>query len=833
MVRTKLIISILIVLAVLGSTALGKIRWTGGGGDNLWNNPANWNQNIVPPAHEQAQIDAGLGIEVLIDANHVDANEAVANEVRVAYQEGNETTLIVDGGTLRIVGRLFIAAREESKGTVVVNSGQIITPLLRTRLGEATITLNGGLVDCAGLMEIGMEQDREVEGALNANTNVIELNAGTLKVGTLTLVNNMAMDIKDGMFILGGDSQAVVEGHAQAGRITVFGQNASRGGLIVRYDPNLDQTLVTADASLIELTKAWAASPTGEGTPLNVDSLTWNPGDMTAAAQGHDVYFGTDDNAVSAATVDNPEDVYMGRQDANSFDLGELILAQTYYWRVDQIDGETGEVYPGNVWSFTIVPSLMIDNFDGYPNWEAVLEVWQEAGSAYNWISTTFAADGNALGVDIRPEDGLNGEMILERDMDLTANGIKALAFDFASDPNQGFVQDFYVELSDGVSTARVTLNDPVIVRSRAWGPVDIDLAEFVGVNLAQVKSLTLGVNLSPGNDQRVTVYFDNLLLFPQRCVPEKSLATDLNGDCVVDDEDLAILTDRWLEGTVQVTAAEGPDPNTWFTFDNLDNIAPFYNAFFNEMEDPNDPNFPIVVAQASYNVTVDPTGGYDGSGAAVFPGDDNPEVVGEGESHIDVNSAAVSSIVGNEFTISLWVYGDPAFQPFDDVVFDIDNPSYQLRFECPDYRGRVVLTHGITPRDTVTWSDAAFHDWAGEWNHYALVEDAEKGILQIYHNGLLVAENTEAFQAIPPGCDMRIGATNQPRPQRPYHGKLDDMRIYGSELPHGAILSLAGVEQLEQAPVTPADINQDGIVDQADLDLLEADKGKEQLWPE
>jgi len=58
-------------------------------------------------------------------------------------------------------------------------------------------------------------------------------------------------------------------------------------------------------------------------------------------------------------------------------------------------------------------------------------------------------------------------------------------------------------------------------------------------------------------------------------------------------------------------------------------------------------------------------------------------------------------------------------------------------------------------------------------------------------------------------------------------------MRIYGSALPHGAILSLAGVEQLEQAPVTPADINQDGIVDQADLDLLEADKGKEQLWPE
>jgi len=62
-----------------------------------------------------------------------------------------------------------------------------------------------------------------------------------------------------------------------------------------------------------------------------------------------------------------------------------------------------------------------------------------------------------------------------------------------------------------------------------------------------------------------------------------------------VDDADLTILLDRWLEGTVQVTAAQPPEPNTWFTFDELD---PWYGTFMDEMDDRNDPNFPQVVTE-------------------------------------------------------------------------------------------------------------------------------------------------------------------------------------------------------------------------------------------
>jgi hypothetical protein len=131
-----------------------------------------------------------------------------------------------------------------------------------------------------------------------------------------------------------------------------------------------------------------------------------------------------------------------------------------------------------------------------------------------------------------------------------------------------------------------------------------------------------------------------------------------------------------------------------------------------------------------------------------------------------------------------------------------------------------------------VIWNDAGPADWEGQWNHYALLKNGAAGIQQIFHNGRLVAENAEAFQSTPPTGDMRIGASNQPRPQRLYHGKIDEFRIYATVLPQTAILYLANGTQIDQAPVTPADINGDGIVDQADRDILDSNMGQIQLWP-
>jgi hypothetical protein len=154
------------------------------------------------------------------------------------------------------------------------------------------------------------------------------------------------------------------------------------------------------------------------------------------------------------------------------------------------------------------------------------------------------------------------------------------------------------------------------------------------------------------------------------------------------------------------------------------------------------------------------------------------------------------------------------------------------MQLMCPDSQGRVVFDHGIAPVDRVVWNQADPADWEGQWNHYAVVKDATSGVQQIYHNGRLVAENANALQSTPASGGMRIGATNQPTPQRLYHGKVDEVRIYAAVLPQSAILHLAGGDRIRQAPVTGADINGDGVVDQADRDILEANMGAVQLWP-
>ncbi len=86
--------------------------------------------------------------------------------------------------------------------------------------------------------------------------------------------------------------------------------------------------------------------------------LSWTPGVFAAT---HNVYFGTSLADVNAATADMPGSVSVSlAQDASTYDpTGNLKYGQTYYWRVDEVNGPPeGTVFPGNVWSFTTEPLL-------------------------------------------------------------------------------------------------------------------------------------------------------------------------------------------------------------------------------------------------------------------------------------------------------------------------------------------------------------------------------------------------------------------------------------------------------------------------------------------
>jgi predicted outer membrane repeat protein len=78
--------------------------------------------------------------------------------------------------------------------------------------------------------------------------------------------------------------------------------------------------------------------------------LSWTAG---SGALTHDVYLGTDVNDVALSSRDNPEGVLVSMgQSATTYDPPmNLAYQQSYYWRVDEIDGQ-GSITKGDVWMF-------------------------------------------------------------------------------------------------------------------------------------------------------------------------------------------------------------------------------------------------------------------------------------------------------------------------------------------------------------------------------------------------------------------------------------------------------------------------------------------------
>ncbi|NIO56571.1 MAG: hypothetical protein GTN72_10515, partial [Candidatus Latescibacteria bacterium] len=92
--------------------------------------------------------------------------------------------------------------------------------------------------------------------------------------------------------------------------------------------------------------------------------LTWDAG---AVAASHEVYFGTDADAVKNATKASPE--YKGPKalGEESYDPGKLSLTTTYYWRIDEVNGTNPDSpWAGKVWSFATGDFFVIDDFEDY-----------------------------------------------------------------------------------------------------------------------------------------------------------------------------------------------------------------------------------------------------------------------------------------------------------------------------------------------------------------------------------------------------------------------------------------------------------------------------------
>lgn len=96
--------------------------------------------------------------------------------------------------------------------------------------------------------------------------------------------------------------------------------------------------------------KATGPGPADGAMDVAIDAvLSWTVG-VGAGVITHDVYFGTSESVVAAATNAGAHGVFQGNQTPTTFDPGPLLPDVGYFWRIDEVG--TGATRKGDVWRF-------------------------------------------------------------------------------------------------------------------------------------------------------------------------------------------------------------------------------------------------------------------------------------------------------------------------------------------------------------------------------------------------------------------------------------------------------------------------------------------------
>ena len=541
----------------------------------------------------------------------------------------------------------------------------------------------------------------------------------------------------------------------------------------------------------------WRFSTGGRATdPYPADGATAVPGEKFLSWNGfegvssYDVYFGPADNM---QYVGNYTDTTVMFSDLAAALSEAFLSGGTYQWQVNTLDDQNQPAVDGDIWTVTIIDYEIVDNFDSYIDAAGLLGTW---------------TDGNTNGTGSEISEDLTGSMKLTYSNELTpyrsetsrqlsdvndwnSDGMAILTVSFLGVQDNNTAQ-MYVALNDGTNTAEVTYDGGGGLTNRYWDSWYIKLQDFndLGVDVTNVVSMTIGVgDGSPGGAG--VLYIDDIVLYQPKCLAEFRPAADLDGDCDVDISDIEILVDSWLMSDYTVIAQQPADANLIVHYD-FDEVGG--NIAYDSSGNGNS-----AAVEANDIATVwDTSGGYDSGCIVIEP---NTVVIAPN---------SIFSAIGREVTVSLWVNGDTQ---------DYSRWANQANFAAG------AVPREDNPWDQASWSIDSAGSYGGQWNHYAFVRD--DGLMRIYHNGLLVGQNTEASEQIDGGnagpsylasSSLDTGTQTQLR--------LDEFRIYDYALSQQQILYLAAgvsgqlIQSLEPA-ILNFDFNNDGQIDLIDFSVL------------
>ncbi len=158
-----------------------------------------------------------------------------------------------------------------------------------------------------------------------------------------------------------------------------------------------------AEAMRDDLLVAWSPNPVNGSTPGVDDALplSFSPGDMAAQ---HDVYFGTDMDAVAGADT-TTADIYCGRQNGTSYTPpgGVELGGGPYYWRIDEYNTD-GSISKGKIWKFTVKDYILIDDFEDYDAGDNQIWFAWHDGLGYGSIGSDIYFAGNGTGAAVGDE---------------------------------------------------------------------------------------------------------------------------------------------------------------------------------------------------------------------------------------------------------------------------------------------------------------------------------------------------------------------------------------------------------------------------------------------
>jgi len=240
-------------------------------------------------------------------------------------------------------------------------------------------------------------------------------------------------------------------------------------------------------------------------------TLTWSHGIF---ADTHQVYFGTDKDAVKNADTSSPEYKGTGNLGSESYDAGNLEWNTAYYWRIDEVNNTNPDSpWTGPLWSFTTANFLIIDDFESYndldpadPTSNRIFNAWIDGfdnpainGSVVGYANPPFAEQtivhGGLQSMPMAYDNAVGkseATSVLTSNRDWTVKGVNTLTIWFRGTANNA-AENLYVALND---SAVVNHDNPDAAQITSWTRWNIDLTRFAdqGVNLANVNSITLGL---------------------------------------------------------------------------------------------------------------------------------------------------------------------------------------------------------------------------------------------------------------------------------------------------------------------------------------------------